>query len=243
MIPPPPARTAFLASRAYAHRGLHRPGGAPENSMAAFQAAIAGGYGIECDVRLSGDGAVFVFHDDTLDRLTGESGRFDGRSAQELDAVRLHDGSPIPRLAALLDLLGPKTPVLIELKAPDRASAAPLSAAVARELAGFSGQAAVMSFNPLVGAWFAAHAPDVVRGIVITEEDDKSAFSQILRRLETGRAKPDFLAYDIRSLPSPFASRARAKGLPVLSWTVRTAEERARAAAFADAIIFEDRNG
>lgn len=243
MKPPPPARKAFLASCAYAHRGLHRPGGPPENSMAAFEAALAAGYGIECDVRLSQDGAVYIFHDEMLKRLTGQAGRFANRTAAQIDATFLRDGSPIPRLSALLGKAGSQAPLLIELKAPNRAGTEALCKAVAQELATFKGQAAIMSFNPLVGAWFAAHAPEHVRGLVVTEEEDRTLFSSALRRLDYWRARPDFLAYDIRSLPSPFAARARAKGLPVLSWTVRTDEERARAAACVDTIIFENRDG
>jgi glycerophosphoryl diester phosphodiesterase len=96
-----------------------------------------------------------------------------------------------------------------------------------------------MSFNPEVGAWFARHAPHVLRGLVVTEHGKKGLRGRIERRLFLWRARPDFLAYDVRDLPSRFASRARARGLPVFTWTVRTDSDRARAAAHADQIIFE----
>ena len=66
---PSPARIDWLAGQSYAHRGLHAPG-LPENSPAAFAAAMARGMGIECDIQRSRDGHAMVFHDATLDRLT-----------------------------------------------------------------------------------------------------------------------------------------------------------------------------
>jgi glycerophosphoryl diester phosphodiesterase len=53
------------------------------------------------------------------------------------------------------------------------------------------------------------------------------------------RARPEFLAYDVRDLPSRFAARARARGLPVVTWTVRDAAGEQAAFAHADEIIFE----
>jgi glycerophosphoryl diester phosphodiesterase len=66
---PGACRAGWLREVIYAHRGLHGPG-VPENSLAAADAAIARGFGIECDVQRSRDGQAIVFHDWTLDRLT-----------------------------------------------------------------------------------------------------------------------------------------------------------------------------
>ncbi|PIK72503.1 glycerophosphodiester phosphodiesterase, partial [Methylobacterium frigidaeris] len=65
----------WLIARPIAHRGLHdRAAGIPENTIAAAEAAIVGGYAIECDVQLSRDGEAMVFHDAGLGRLTGADG-------------------------------------------------------------------------------------------------------------------------------------------------------------------------
>ena len=57
-----------------AHRGLHNAShGIVENTISAAQAAISKGYSIECDVQVSAEGVVMVFHDDTLDRLKDRS--------------------------------------------------------------------------------------------------------------------------------------------------------------------------
>ncbi len=207
--------------------------------MAAFDAAIAAGLGIECDVRLSRDGVAFVFHDAMLDRLTGESGPLAARTAVALDGVTLHDGGAIPRLSMLLAKIGKTTPLLVEIKADGR-RVEKMCATVRDDVRDAAGAfVAIMSFNPMVGRWFARYAPDVPRGLVVTQQGKRSIRGRLQRALALCVAKPDFLACDIRHLPSPFASRFRATGRPVLTWTVRSAAQRAMAAVHADQIIFE----
>jgi glycerophosphoryl diester phosphodiesterase len=135
-----------------------------------------------------------------------------------------------------------RAPVLIEAKTSGNVYL-PVAASVRRALEGYRGPAAVMSFNPNVLHWFARHAPRIVRGLVMTE-DPRRPFSRynlrrrIERQLSLMRAKPHFLAFDVRRLPSSFVASARSR-MPVLTWTVRTEEQRAIAAQHADQIIFE----
>jgi glycerophosphoryl diester phosphodiesterase len=96
-----------------------------------------------------------------------------------------------------------------------------------------------MSFNPEVSRWYAGHAPLVTRGLVVTEAGRRWR-GHVERRLALWRARPDFLAYDVRDLPSRFAARARRRGLPVFTWTCRGEEQVTRARANADQIIYED---
>ena len=96
-----------------------------------------------------------------------------------------------------------------------------------------------MSFNPQAVAWLARHAPHVTRGLVVTEHEKRGARGRIERHLALWRAQPDFVAYDIRDLPSCFAARQRARGLPVLTWTVRSPRDEVVASANADQIIHE----
>jgi len=232
-------RTSWLRQGAYAHRGLHGPG-VPENSLAAAEGAIAAGLGIECDVQLSWDGEALVFHDWELDRLTGEHGPVASRTAAELEAIALIDGDGrIPRLPVFLDLVGGRVPLLVEIKARREIDPAPLCRAVLRCLEGYSGPVAIMSFDPRVPRWFARYTPQVVRGLVVTEENDCGFKGAFRRHLWLWIARPDFLAYDIRDLPSRFAAAQRKRGLPLLTWTVRTPELRERAQLFADAPIAE----
>ncbi len=239
--PPSPAKVSWLGRWAYAHRGLHGAG-LPENSPAAFAAAIARGMGIECDIQRSGDGQAMVFHDAVLDRLTGEQGPVAGRSAAELGSITLTGGTdPIPTLRQTLDQVADKVPLLIEIKSPKGAAEQipALCMAVRRVLEGYAGEHAIMSFDPRIVRWFAHHSPLTVRGLVVTEENARGLAGTIRRRLSLWHAKPDFLAYDVRDLPSRFAASQRRRGLPVTTWTVRSAETRERAAAHADAPIAE----
>jgi glycerophosphoryl diester phosphodiesterase len=247
LLPPPePKRVAFLSRSPFAHRGLHGGGIAGarviENSRAAFKAAIASGHGIELDVRINDDGCVYVFHDETLDRLTDGSGAFASLSTANLDALRLKGTSEtIPQLSEILALVAGRVPLLIEIKAPG-ALVGVLCLAVRRALEGYRGDYAIMSFNPLVGRWFHTHAPRIVRGLVISEEDQKGYKGYVQRLVSLWRARPDFLAYDIRSLPSRFAAAQRSRGLPVVTWTVRTAKQERTAMKHADEVIYEQPN-
>ncbi|HEX9965621.1 MAG TPA: glycerophosphodiester phosphodiesterase family protein [Allosphingosinicella sp.] len=227
-----------LGAVPFAHRGLH--GGAlVENSGGAIAAAVDRGYGVELDVQLSRDGEAMVFHDHELGRLTAGQGPVAARTAAELQAVPLNlCNEAMPRLGEALSIVHARAPLLIEVKSPDR-QVARLCAAVARAVSGYGGPFAVMSFNPEVGAWFARRAPEVLRGLVVTEEGKRGLKGRIERPLALWRARADFLAYDIRDLPSRFAGRRRSRGLPVYTWTVRSEADRARASAYADQIIFE----
>ena len=226
-----------LKALPFAHRGLHG-GGLIENSRGAFAAAIAAGHGIELDVRATSDGHAIVFHDATLDRLAEGTGKVEGRTAAELQALRLTGtDETIPGLPDTLDRIDGRVPLLIEVKAPDR-NVAPICLAVFLALEGYRGPVGIMSFNPEVGRWFRLRAPHVTRGLVVTETG-KPRRGVVERRLALWRSKPDFLAYDIRDLPSRFAARARARGIPVFTWTCRSPEDEARARLHADQIIHE----
>ena len=236
---PDPARVAWIGSHAFAHRGLHGPG-VPENSPAAFAAAIERGMGIECDVQRSSDGQAMVFHDWELDRLTNEAGLVASLPAAQLGRVQLTGGNDtIPTLRQVLDQIAGRVPLLIEVKSRKDIRIPVLCLAVLRVLEGYRGEHAVMSFDPRVPKWFKIHAPQTVRGLVVTEENDQTLIGRMRRRMALWLASPDFLAYDIRDLPSRFAAAQRKRGLPIASWTIRSAELRERAALHADAPIAE----
>lgn len=241
----PGDRTGWLADYVYAHRGLHgtMPDGRVlvENSPAAFAAAVTRGLGVECDVQRSADDQAIVFHDWELDRLTAEHGAVSERMAADLAAIPLTgSGDAIVSLAAMLAEVAGRVPVLVEIKSRAIVPHAPLCRAVSQAIAGASAsKVAVMSFDPRVGAWFARFAPDIVRGLVVTAQGERGWQGRVKRALAMRHARPDFLAVDIRDLPSAFAARWRAAGVPVLSWTVRSPALRERAALHADAPIAE----
>ncbi|MEZ4428690.1 MAG: glycerophosphodiester phosphodiesterase family protein [Nannocystaceae bacterium] len=238
----------WLRARPIAHRGLHDCGqpdaDVPENSLAAVEAAAAAGYPIELDVHLLADGQVAVFHDVDLERMTGVPGPITARARADLSHLRLRGGAhQIPTLAETLELVAGRVPVLIEVKTPRR-GVGPLERATWRLLAGYRGAYAVQSFNPWAVAWFRVHAPHIPRGLVAYDFGDEPRLSALERLALRGLAHlpicaPHFIAYALASLPHPAPGRTRARGLPLLAWTVRSEPERARAATLADNVIFE----
>jgi glycerophosphoryl diester phosphodiesterase len=228
-------RTAWLGQALYAHRGWHGAGRI-ENSPSAFRAAIDAGLGIECDVQQSADGEAMVFHDWELNRLTGETGPVLARSAAELACVPLTGSDDtIWTLPQLLVAVAGRVPLLIELKSRRDVPFVPLCRAVASALEDYRGPAAVMSFDPRTGRWFARNAPATVRGLVVTENGHG-----LWRRMwAVHHARAEFLAYDVRDLPSAFAAAQRRRGLPLLTWTVSDRARLQTAREHADAAIAE----
>lgn len=216
----------------FAHRGLHGPG-VPENSLAAFRAAVELGAGIECDVRLAGDGQVVVFHDHDLRRMCASALAVETTATDMLARQKLFDSEEhIPLLADLLALAAGKVPLLIEVKTRHR-NAVSLASRVIETLAGYAGPAGVMSFDPAVGKWLARHAPQVRRGLVVSRR--ASAFDRWRCMLSS---KPQFVAVDQGILSRPWIAKAR-HGRHIYSWTIRTETDRRTAEIHADALIWE----
>ena len=229
----------WLTQWEFAHRGLHGPG-VPENSLAAAEGAIARGLGIECDIQRSRDDHPIVFHDWDLARLTGATGLAQEREAEALEALHLlgTDQHPV-RLARFIEVIAGRVPLLIEIKSLPGYDVERTCSSVAGLLNTYHGDLAVMSFDPKVPMWFAAEAPDVVRGFVGTDSFE-NGFEGVWRDPEAlAQAQPDFLAIAVRDLHRPEAAAWRAGGRPLLTWTVRSPETRATGLALADALIAE----
>lgn len=237
-----PGRAAWLGEWDYAHRGLHSAH-VPENSLAAFRAAIARGLGIELDIQLASDGRAFVFHDETLDRMTESEGRVDACDTSALKAIRIKGsvGETLTPLDEVLADIGDAVPVLVEIKAFTEVHRdLALRAAPVRDcLRAHSGAIAVMSFDPRLIRWFARHAPDIVRGLVMSKNKARPIVARLMRHIAIPRAKPDFIAYDVRDLPASFARRQQRAGRTLLTWTVNSRARLATARAHADAAIAE----
>lgn len=242
-----PVRLGWLTATPLAHRGLHdRTGGVIENTPDAFAAAMAIGAAIECDVQLTSNGRACVFHDYTLERLTEGSGRVDALTDKALARIAFKHGSgEIVTLRTLLEMVAGKVTVVVELKSRFDDSRA-LATAVAREIAGYRGRLALMSFDPFLLEALLSAAPHIPRGIVVDRAmignwPGLSLARRIaMRRLaHPGHAHADFLSHDVRALPS-FASRQfRRAGKPVICWTVRDRQTARRAKRYADQITFE----
>ena len=240
LVPSPdPARVGWLREWEYAHRGLHGEG-VPENSLAGFALAVERGMGVECDIQRSRDGYAMLMHDWELDRLTGVSGPTDSHSAEELAQIAFLDSEhKLARLDDLLPVLDGRAPVLIEIKSRRGYDVERSCRAVANVMEGYSGPHAVMSFDPRVSAWFARHAPDVVRGLVMREDEHGMTQKAWQRHVALWAARPEFIAYHIAALPNPMVTGLRERGMPVLTWTVNSPATRRHGLIHADALIAE----
>jgi len=238
----------WLTAAPIAHRGLHdAAGGIVENTASAVSAAIAAGYAIEVDLQVAADGEAMVFHDETLDRLTDESGLVAARSAEELRQVSMRDtADKIMTLPGLLQLVAGCSALFLEIKSRWDGTA-PLAGPVARALQGYDGDVAVMSFDPVQVAALKKSVPGRSCGLVgarFDSERDRARMGPLTRfrlanLLPALALRPQFVAYDVRALPTLATRAARALGLPLLTWTVRSEAERTVARAHADQIIFE----
>lgn len=233
-----------------AHRGLH-DAGLPENSMAAFRAAIAAGYGIECDIQRAMDSTPMVFHDYELARLTDiANGTVASSTPAQLAKLHLLDSDEtIPTLAEMLAEVAGRVPLLIEIKDPTIDSGADvglLPGRVAEELRGYGGPVAVMSFNPHVIAAFHKAAPDVAVGLTTCGYDeadwpmlDEATRKRLAAIEDFDAVGASFISHDRGDLGNPAVTALKARGVPVLCWTVRSPEQEAEARRVADNITFE----
>jgi glycerophosphoryl diester phosphodiesterase len=234
----------WLTAQPYAHRGLHdSAAGVIENTPSAFRAAIEAGYGIECDVQISADGEAMVHHDFILGRLTRGNSRLDERSAADLKTIEFFaTRDRILTLGELTDLVAGRVPMLVELKSRFNGDER-IAARTAAVLTGYSGPVAAMSFDPTLIAATRKLAPKLKRGLIAQRratDDPGRAMSRLGYSRALLRACPQFLAYRIQDLTTlpPRAARSLLRR-PVLTWTVRTPEQRNAAIQHADQMIFE----
>jgi glycerophosphoryl diester phosphodiesterase len=239
----------WLTARPVAHRGLHDAArGIIENMPGAAHAAISGNFGIECDIQLTSDGEAMVHHDDALGRLTEGSGALLGKTAAELKAVKFKDTPErMMTLGDLCALIAGRVPLVIEVKSHfdgDRK----LVARMAEVLASYHGPVVGMSFDPDQVLALREKMPALPRGIIAEREYTAADWPEATQAQRRGmehlrhafRTRPHFVAFWVDELPAPAPWIARhIFGLPLLTWTVRTPEQRERAARYADQMIFE----
>ena len=229
----------------YAHRGLHNDERA-ENSMSAFRAAVEYGYGIELDIRLSKDGKLVVFHDDTLDRVCGREGRVVDFTADELATFKLcgtDDG--IPLFSDVLSMVDGKVKLLVEIK--EHPGDSSVSKAACLMLKEYKGEYIVESFNPISLAVVKKEMPEVMRGILSHryyeyEKSRKPLYFLLQSLMLNFICRPAFIAYDHRHAGGFGLRLVRFLfRVPTLAWTVRSPEDEAKARKNGfDSVIFEN---
>lgn len=230
----------------FAHRGLHDHNRTvPENSMAAFRAAIQKGVGIELDIHLTADHEIVVFHDDTLDRMCGVSGTIEEKTWAELQGLRLKKTQEgIPLFSDVLKEINGQVPLLVELKLPtDNAS---LCRHVFSYLSAYEGDFLVQSFNSLALFWFRRHAPSFLRGQLssnLTADALKEPYALrwlVRFLLSNVIGRPDFISYKLKDSHnlSVFVLHKLLR-TPTAVWTIRSKQQLLYAQKHYDMFIFE----
>jgi glycerophosphoryl diester phosphodiesterase len=239
----------WLTARPIAHRGLHgKEKGVIENTIASARAAIAAGYAIECDIQRTRDGEAMVFHDATLERLTPAKGRFESFDAADLGRMIYEESDEtIVSLAEFLSVVAGRVPVIVELKG-DFDSDLRLAERTMAIVADYSGPIALKSFDPGPMAHLRAKGVTCPLGLVAeasyAPEDwpelSEAQRAALLEWRNYPAVEPDFLSWNAADLPHAVPMLCRKGiGMPVMTWTVRSASERERVAPWTDQIVFE----
>ncbi len=229
----------------YAHRGLHDKEDAPENSMLAFERAVEKGYGIELDVRMTGDNQLVIMHDPDLMRAAGVPKKISDMSLREATEYTLFGTEEhVPIFWEVLKTVDGKVPLIIEIKAERGDDVKEICGETAFILDGYEGQYCIESFHPGVVRWFRKNRPQTLRGQLSECMDPKTQgfFSFSLSAcLFNFLTKPDFIAYNLRDMYKlPYVYMRKAADAFGAAWTVRSEEALLDAKMMYDVFIFEN---
>lgn len=242
---------SWLVAKPIAHRGLHdKANGVIENTLSAAEAAIARGFPIELDVQLTADNEAIVFHDFDLARLTDATGPVVERRLADLTGIGISGskgGDKIPSLKQFLDTIAGRVPLVIEIKSRFDGDVR-LTKRVCEILADYKGPFVVKSFDPFVVTTLRTSAPTITRGIIgelhFASKGDSFMSPELKHRLANllhfSESQPQFVSWKVDDLPCAGPYLCKVLGnLPVMTWTVRNPEQRARAEKHADQMVFE----
>jgi glycerophosphoryl diester phosphodiesterase len=225
-----------------AHRGLHG-GGIPENSMLAFEKAIAEGLPIELDVRLTKDAKVVVHHDKSLSRMCGADRLIKDMTYDELRHYTLGDTDQhIPLFRDVLKFIDGRVPILVEIKRGHELGI--LESRTDHLLKQYKGSYAVQSFHPMHLLWFRRHSPETCRGLLVTVADDCEPFENLTSHLGAqpftwGISAPDFISCDVELLSDKVVSYTERTKRGLFVWTVNSEERYLKARDVCKTLICE----
>ncbi len=186
-----------------AHRGLHKADkSVPENSLAAFRAAVESGYGVELDVRITKDGHLVVFHDEAALRMCGVDARVEELSLAQLQKFYLAGSEErIPSLGEVLSLIDGQVPIILEIKRSDRKEE--LCRRLREMLMCYRGEVCVESFDPFIVRWWYKNAPEILRGQLSAAPGKLGGGKRSIHGFFVGNllsnflCRPNFIAYGL----------------------------------------------
>ncbi len=231
----------WLTETYVAHRGLFNNVDIPENSIPAFEKASANGFGIEMDVQMSKDGVLMVFHDDTLDRMTGKHGNLCDFTFDELRALKLGKTDlQIPTFEEFLAAAN-GTNLIVELKSHKKIGE--MEQKVYNALKNYKGNYCIESFNPIIVRWFKVHAPEIIRG-QLSYSYQGSGLSKfliwVLSHLKLCKWNgSQFIAYDATTIQNNKSVIKWSKKIPIICWTIKSQEQYEKLHDSFDNMIFD----
>ena len=222
-----------------AHRGLHNEK-IPENSLLAFRQCIEKRKAIELDIHLTKDEKLVVFHDNNLKRMANHNRKIKNCTLRELKSLKLKNTEErIPQLEEVLNLVNGKVLLVIEVKGGSPIHK--IGTELVSLLDSYSGDFFIQSFDPRMIWWLKHHRPNYIRGLLVDAgQKEKNWKKQWMQKMYFNfLIQPDFISYNIKGLPNQKIAKLKEKGILILTWVVRTLEEKQRANQYADVSIFE----
>ena len=228
-----------------AHRGLHNVNkGIPENSIIAFEKALKENIAIELDVHMLKDNTFVVFHDDNLKRCCNLDKNIKDLTIKDIKDIKLFNTDyKIPTLSDALDFIDGKVPIVIEVKTDVKAQI--ICPNLIKILENYKGKYTIKSFDPRMCLWLKKHAPEIIRGLLITDFK-KSKKLNILKKIFISCMlfipyyNPDFLSISLSMLKTKRVKKARKNGYLVLGWTFRYKSDYIKYAHYCDSYIYEE---
>lgn len=229
----------WMTDRPIAHRGYHNAEiDIYENTLSACSLAIEYGFNIEVDMHPAGNGQPIIFHDPTLERLSG-----DPRNVRELDPgqlakVKIGNGKDtVATLDQLLELTDGNTGLVLEMKGVAGEDDG-FVAAITNSLKNYHGPYVLMSFYHWLLKDARAIAPHIPLGLTALYGDEKYEMHKTI----ADECEVDFVSYKWSDLPCRFATEFRNSGKPVICWTTKSAEQMHKALQHCDQVTFEGFN-
>lgn len=234
----------FYIDTPIAHRGLHSET-VPENSLEAFSLAMESGFCIEFDLHLSKDGIPIVFHDETLERLTGSNGKVANYTLESLKTLFLKNtNQKIPTLEEVLELVAGKVPLIIEIKNNNHDGV--IESEVMKRLIHYKGDYTIQSFNPMTLKWLREHYPSTILGMLVTNDFKKSKlsfFKKFILRYMTFYPviRPEYIGLDYESFSlTQYFLIKKLMLTKIVFWTINSEKLFLECREFCDNIIFEN---
>lgn len=208
----------IIKNNIIAHRGMFNNKDIPENSKPAFKEAIKNNIAFECDIQLTKDNILVIFHDDNLKRMTGISKKISNLTYEELSRYKLLDTKyTIPTLKEILKLNNDK--VLIDIEIKPCKNYKKLCNLLIKELKDYHNYI-LKSFHPFIVHYLKKKTKNIEIGYLISKKYPKKIQNIFLpSKLLIWIIRPDFLAIN-KKLINKKKYQTYSKKIPILLWTI-----------------------